>query len=226
MNLPQRYRDRRDAGRILAVHLLTHCEHGDAVVLALPRSGVPVALEVARGLASPMQLLLIHPLRLPAHPEHAMGTIGSNGFEMMNPAVIQQLGVSCFQLAALADRERADLRRREAFYHRDQPPIDLHDRTTILVDDGITDAPTMLAAILAARERGAGRLIVAAPIGSVEACEEIRREVDALVCPLRPDPLYTLSYWYSNFASVSDDEVRQCLAEAAAHATPVTADQT
>lgn len=223
MNLPQRYRDRREAGRILAVHLLTHCEHGDAVVLALPRSGVPVAVEVARGLASPMQLLLIHPLRLPAHPEHAMGTVGSDGFEVMNHAVIRRLGVSCLQLAALADRERAELRRRESFYHREQPRIDLHDRTTILVDDGITDAPTMLAAILAARERGAGRLIVAAPIGTVEACEEIRREVDALVCPLRPDPLYTLSYWYGNFASVSDAEVMQCLAEAAEHASPAMA---
>jgi putative phosphoribosyl transferase len=217
MNLPQRYRDRREAGRILAVHLLTHCEHGDAVVLALPRSGVPVALEVARGLASPLDLLLIHNLRLPAHPEHAIGTIGEDGFEVRNQSVIRQFGVSCLQLAVLADRERGELRRRDSLYHREHSPLDLRHHTTILVDDGITDAPTMLAAVLAARERGAGHLIVAAPVGTVEACEEIRREVDALVCPLRPDPLYTLGYWYNNFASVSDEEVRQCLAEAAAH---------
>jgi putative phosphoribosyl transferase len=224
MNLPQRYRDRREAGRILAVHLLTHCEHGDAVVLALPRGGVPVAVEVARGLASPMDLLLVHNLRLPAHPEQAVGTIGADGFESMNQSVIQRLGVSCLQLAALADRERVELHRREAFYHREHAPVDLRHHTTILVDDGITDGPTMLAAILAARERGAGRLIVAAPIGAVDACEEIRREVDALVCPLKPDPLYTLGYWYNNFSPVSDEEVRRCLDEAAEH-LPAMADQ-
>jgi putative phosphoribosyl transferase len=221
MNQFHRYRDRREAGRVLAVHLLQHCEHGAAAVLALPRGGVPVALEVARGLESPLDVLFVENLRAPAHPEFAMGAIGSSGFEKLNRPVIERLGLSRLQFAALADRQRGELARREAFYQMDRSPPSLHDRTTILVDDGLVDSSTMLAAVLAARERGATRIIVATPVGAAEACADVRSEVDVLVCPLRPDPLYSVGYWYEDFRPATDEQLRQYLTEATdwAHAT-------
>lgn len=221
------YRDRREAGRMLATRLRQHLtghEPHELLVLALPRGGVPVGVEVARELNAPLDLIVVRKLGVPAHPEFAMGAIASGGAEILDRALISRLGLSALHVAAIADRELSELRRREALYRGHLPPVDLRGRVVVLVDDGLATGSTMRAAISVTRERGAARVIVAIPAGAAEACERLEGEVDALVCPFRPDPFYAVGLWYQDFNAVGDAEVRNLLA-AAQRLTPALAPQ-
>lgn len=207
----QHYGDRAEAGRHLAQLLREQVSDPNLVVIALARGGVPVGCELARELGVPLDVIVVRKLGLPSRPEYAMGAIASGGTEILDRAVINQMGISELHVAAVADRALSELRRREAAYHLRQQ-LDLRRRTAVLVDDGMSTGATMRAAIRAAREREADRVIVALPVGDSNACDRIENEVDLLICPLRPDPFYAVSLWYRDFRPTTDEDVRRHLA--------------
>ena len=208
----QFYADRRDAGRILAAQVLDEIGVADdTVVLALTRGGVPVGAEVAAALQAPLDVLVVRKLGVPGHEEYAMGAIATGGFQILNEATIADLGVSEEDVAAVAAGERDELKRRETLYRGHRPPLSVVGRRVVLVDDGLATGASMRAAIRALRAQKPRILIVAVPVGAPEACDEIERQVDALICPLRPDPFYAVGLWYRNFEPTTDDEVRVAL---------------
>jgi predicted phosphoribosyltransferase len=210
----QPYLDRREAGQILARHIREQFSATHAIVLALPRGGVPVGFEVARALDALLDIFLVRKLGVPREPEFAMGAIATGGYEVLNDQLIADLGITPLQVAEVADRETAELRRREALYRAGRPPIDIEGRVVYLVDDGLATGFTMRAAIGALRELGADRLVVAVPVGAEDTCEEIATQVDGLVCPFLPDPFHAVGLWYKNFEPTTDQEVQDCLAAA------------
>jgi putative phosphoribosyl transferase len=222
----QPYLDRREAGQVLAAQIRDSVpDTADAFVLGLPRGGVPVAFEVAERLEAPLDVFLVRKLGVPRQPELAMGAIATGGFEVLNQALISQLGITPLQVADVADRETGELRRREALYRAGRPPLDVHGRLVLLIDDGLATGFTMRAAVVALREYGARRLVVAVPVGPEETCAELVHEVDHLICPFVPDPFHSVGLWYRNFEPTTDQEVQDCLAAAvsnkeAAHAGP------
>ncbi|MDO8542174.1 MAG: phosphoribosyltransferase [Opitutaceae bacterium] len=210
------YRDRHEAGEILAAHLIEQLGMpDDAVVLALPRGGVPVGFEVARELGADLDVFVVRKLGVPQQPEFAMGAIAAGGFRLLNDSLVAQLRISEDDVAAVTEREMIELQRREKLYRENRPPINVHGRVAIIVDDGLATGFTMRAAIAAVRERGPLRLVVAVPVGAVETCEELSHEVGTLVCPFQPDPFHAVGLWYQDFTPTSDDEVHRCLAAAA-----------
>jgi predicted phosphoribosyltransferase len=216
MRSDQAFRDRREAGEILAAHVQEQIGMPDnAVVLALPRGGVPVGFEVARVLGAQLDVFVVRKLGAPGFEEYAIGAIAAGGFQVLNDEAIHELGITEKEIADVAEREAMELQRREEAYRADRPPLRIANRVAILVDDGLATGFTMRAAIAAVRERGPQRLVVAVPVGAVETCAEIEREVGTLVCPLQPDPFHAVGLWYRDFTPTTDDEVRECLVAAA-----------
>jgi predicted phosphoribosyltransferase len=206
-----RFNDRGDAGRELAERLSHYAGRDDVVVLGLPRGGVPVAFEVARALAVPLDVFLVRKLGLPGHEELAMGAIASGGVRVLNDDVVSATGIPETQIAQVASREFEQLRRQEHAYRGDRSPLDVRGRVAILVDDGLATGATMRAAIAALRDQGAGAIVVAVPTAPGETCDALRREVDEVVCARTPDPFTAVGLWYRDFTPVSDQEVRDLL---------------
>jgi predicted phosphoribosyltransferase len=215
MNDRTRFDDRRDAGRRLAERLSHYRGRHDLVVLGLPRGGVPVAFEVSRALAAPLDVFLVRKLGVPGHQELAMGAIASGGVRVLNDDVVSATGVGNAQIEEVGLRELATLERQERAYRGDRPPLDPRGRVTILVDDGLATGATMRAAIEALRDRGTQAIVVAVPTAPTETCQALAREVDEVVCASTPDPFMAVGLWYRDFTPVSDDEVRQLLELAA-----------
>lgn len=212
----QAYRDRKEAGEILAVHVREEIGVPDrAVVVALPRGGAPVGFEVARVLGAEMDVLVVRKLGVPDHPELAMGAIADGGFKVLNEALVAQIGITEQRIAEVTAREAVELRRREELYRENRAIVPVYERVAILVDDGLATGFTMRAAIAAMRERGPNRLVVAVPVGAVETCEELSLEVGTVICPYQPDPFHAVGLWYQDFTATTDEEVRGCLAAAA-----------
>jgi putative phosphoribosyl transferase len=209
------FSDRRQAGEKLARVLAGRPGMESPVVLALPRGGVPVALEVARALDGPLDVMVVRKLGLPAQPELAMGAVASGGIRVLNEDVLQQARVPDGTVEAVAAEETAEVERRDRAYRGDRSPVDLRGRTVILVDDGIATGSTVRAAARAARARGAEAVIVATPVAPIETCEALEREVDAVVCLATPEPFVAISLWYRSFPQLEDDDVRAILDEAA-----------
>lgn len=206
--------DRADGGRHLA-RLLQHCAgRPDALVLALPRGGVPVGYEVARALGLPLDIFLVRKLGVPGREELAMGAIASGDVLVPNREVMEMLHIPPHVLEAVAAQEKAELHRREREYRQGRPAPDVRGRTLILVDDGLATGTTMRAAVVALRRQGAGRIVVAVPVASRETCAGFRREVDETVCALTPDFFIAVGEWYRDFSQTSDREVRDLLARA------------
>jgi predicted phosphoribosyltransferase len=151
----------------------------------------------------------------PRQSDLAIGAIASGGYELVDEPTVARLGISPLQIAALADRETAEMRRREALYRAGRAPLEVDGREVYLVDDGLATGFTIRAALGALREYGAGRVILAVPVGAEATCDKIMNEVDDLICPIMPHPFHTVALWYKNFEPVSDREVRDCLAAAA-----------
>jgi predicted phosphoribosyltransferase len=212
MNENQAYRNRREAGQILAAHVREHMDGGAAAVLALPRGGVPVGFEVARALEAPLDVFVVRKLGVPQQAELAMGAIASGGFQLLNAPLIADLGIRRSEIEEVARLEAIELAERERKYGAIRPPVEVRGRVVILVDDGLATGFTMRAAIAANRQRGAARLIVAVPVGAIDTCAEIAREVDRLICPLQPEDFRAVGCWYEDFAPTSDEEVQECLA--------------
>jgi len=209
------FRDRAEAGRVLAGKLAGYADRPGVLVLALPRGGVPVAFEVARSLNAPLDVFLVRKLGVPGHEELAMGAIASGGVRVLNRSVVDHLKIPDSVIEAVATSERRELLRREHDYRDDRPAVDVRGRTVILIDDGLATGSTMRSAVAALRRQGPGRLVVAVPIASPSTCEELRDEVDEVVCARTPEPLRAVGLWYEDFSQTSDDQVRDLLARAA-----------
>jgi erythromycin esterase-like protein/predicted phosphoribosyltransferase len=215
-----RYRDRRDAGRQLAAHLMKSARRPDVVVLGLPRGGIPVAYEVAQALEAPLDVFLVRKLGVPGHPELAMGAIAAGGIEVLSHSLIRDLGIPPALVEQVAVRERMELERRDVSYRGSRRPADVRGRTVILVDDGLATGSTMQAAILALRQHAPARIVVAVPVGARETCDQLRRIADEVVCPLTPEPFRAVGQWYEEFGQTSDQEVRELLAGQASGGAP------
>ena len=210
------FRDRSDAGRQLATELRAREEPGgDAVVLALPRGGVPVGYEVAVALNLPLDVCVVRKLGVPGQPELAMGAIASGGVQVLHSSAVEMMEIGNNEVAAIAERERRELERRELAYRGDAPPLDVERRTVIVVDDGLATGATMLAAIRSLRARRAGAIVVAVPVAPKETVRRIANAADEVVCLLMPEPFGSIGAFYLSFAQLGDDDVRYLLAEAA-----------
>jgi putative phosphoribosyl transferase len=210
-----RFRDRREAGRVLARSLSHYADRDDVVVLALPRGGVPVAYEVAKELGAPLDVFLVRKLGVPGHEELAMGAIASGGVLVLDEGVLRWLGIGEEQVQRAVERELAELRRRESAYRDGRPLPDLEDKTVILVDDGLATGATMQAAVHAVRRYRPARIVVAVPVASGSTCDQLRGQADEVVCAVSPSPFYAVGNWYGDFTQTSDEEVRELLERAA-----------
>ncbi len=213
----QRFKNRTDAGRHLARQLKKYADQDNVIVLGLPRGGVPVALPVAKALNAPMDVFVVRKLGVPRQPEVAMGAIASGGSFVLNQSVIEALGLKDSDISEVASRERLELARREEIYRGKRPEPDLTDKIVLLVDDGLATGSTMRAALMAVWVRNPARVVVAAPVGSREACTSLENQADEVVCLETPEPFQAVGLWYEQFSQTSDREVRQCLAEAEQH---------
>jgi len=211
--------DRRDAGERLARHLAGRVT-APAVVLGLPRGGVPVAAEIARTLDLPLDVLVVRKLGVPGHEEFAMGAIASGGVTVVDEDLVARLRIGASRLDAVLERERAELARREQAYRGDRAYPDLAAATVVLVDDGIATGATMRAAVQAVRRLGAKRCVVAVPVAAPDSLAMLRDEADEVVCLAAPERFSSVGQWYRHFDQTSDAEVRQCLADAAAPGIP------
>jgi len=209
------YRNRTEAGRLLAEELAHYKSKPDVVVLGLTRGGVPVAAEVARALQAPLDVVVVRKLGVPFQPELAMGAIAGDGTQVLDRALVHTLGLADRDVDAVASREREELERRERLYRQGQPPLNLRERTAILVDDGLATGSTMLAAIAFTRKRLAKRIVLAVPVASVEGVEKLRGKVEECVCLATPKPFFSVGEWYWNFLPTNDVEVVRLLEESA-----------
>jgi putative phosphoribosyl transferase len=206
-----RFRDRAEAGRVLAGHLGRYAGRSDLVILALPRGGVPVAVEVARVLHAPLDVFVVRKLGLPAQPELAMGAIASGGVRVLNDEVIADLGVPPAVIDQVAATEERELRRRERQYRGDLPAPDIEGRTVILVDDGLATGSTMRAAALAVRRLRPVGVVIAVPVAPASTCEALRADADEVICAMTPPLFSAVGLWYDDFAQTPDAEVRDLL---------------
>ena len=207
--------DRVEGGRALAGLLWRYARRPDTVVLGLPRGGVPVAYEVARALAAPLDVFLVRKLGAPMHEELAMGAIASGGVRVINREVVEELSIRPEQIEVTAARETVELLRRERSYRDGRPAPEVRGRTVILVDDGLATGTTMRAAVAALRQQAPARIVVAVPVAAAQSCEELAAEADEVVCARTPEPFYAVGLWYRHFAQTSDEEVRELLARTA-----------
>ena len=216
------YRDRIEAGRLLATKLTAYAHRQDVLVLALPRGGVPVAYEVAKALKAPLAVFVVRKLGVPGHEELAMGAIATGGIRVVNEEVVRMLRIPDRIIDAVAAQEQQELERRERLYRDDRPPPDVSGRTVILVDDGLATGSTMRAAIKALRRQHPAHIVVAVPVAAPSTCDEFRAEVDDIICAKTPEPFYGVGYWYEDFSQTTDNEVHDLLAQAQSE-QPVTA---
>jgi putative phosphoribosyl transferase len=205
------FRDRREAGRVLADELAAYRDKEGVLVLGLARGGVPVAWEIAAALHAPLDVFLVRKLGVPRWSELAMGALASGGGLVMNDNVISSLHITDEQVREVIASETAELVRREQAYRGGRPIADPRGKTVILVDDGIATGASMLAAVRAVRAAGAESIVVAVPVGPQLTCRELAQEADDVVCATTPPGFEAVGQVYADFHQVSDDEVRELL---------------
>jgi len=205
------YQDRREAGKLLARSLERFAGRADIVVLALPRGGVPVGLEVAEALGAPLDVFIVRKLGVPGHEEYGMGAVASGGVIVLNEEATRSLGIPASMIEAVAAREQKEIVRRDRLYRGTRPPLDVRDKTIIIVDDGLATGSTMRAAVEALRNRSPKRIVVAVPVGAASTCRQLREVADEVICPSTPEPFEAVGLWYANFEQTSDAEVRDLL---------------
>jgi putative phosphoribosyl transferase len=208
------FQDRFDAGRLLASKLRPSVNRSDAVVLALPRGGVPVGFEVAKALHAPLDVFVVRKLGVPGHEELAMGAIASGGICVLNEELVRAAGIPSELINAVAADEERELERREHLYREGRPAVAVQGRTVILVDDGLATGSSMRVAILALKRKNPAQIVVAVPVGAAAACVEIGSEVDQIICVATPEPFQSVGEWYMDFSQTSDEEVRDLLRRA------------
>ena len=181
------------------------------MVLGLPRGGVPVAYEVAVALRAPLDVFLVRKLGVPHHEELAMGAIASGGIRVVNQTVIDELGIQQDVVNSVAAHEQVELERREQLYRAERPPLEVHHKLVIVIDDGLATGSSVRAAVAALRQREPRSIIVAVPVAAPATCAYLREEVEAIVCVIMPDPFVGVGAWYADFSQTTDDEVRALL---------------
>jgi putative phosphoribosyl transferase len=207
--------DRVDAGRRLADRL-QHLRGKDAVVLGLPRGGVPVAFEVAQALDAPLDVIVVRKLGVPFQPELGMGAIGEDGVRIINPEIVQLARVTDAELAEVERRERAELERRARRFRGDRPRVAVAGKTAVVVDDGIATGSTARAACQVARAQGASRVVLAVPVAPPGWTARLEGDADELVCLETPEPFFAIGQWYADFSQTADEDVVDCLERHAA----------
>ncbi|MDO8396943.1 MAG: phosphoribosyltransferase [Bradyrhizobium sp.] len=206
------FRDRSNAGRRLAMALSAY-KGRNAVVLALPRGGVPVAAEVAEALDAPLDLILVRKIGVPSQPELAMGAVvdGAAPIIVRNQDVIELSGTTADEFEAVCAKELAEIERRRKLYLGERTRAPITGQVTIVVDDGIATGATTRAALKAIRNRKPKELVLAVPVAPPDTIERLRGEVDALICLETPESFGAIGYFYQDFRQVSDEEVVRIL---------------
>ncbi|MGV9665241.1 erythromycin esterase family protein [Nocardia niigatensis] len=220
----QIFRDRREAGRVLARLLEHYRTDPDVIVLGLARGGVPVAWEVAAALRAPLDTLIVRKLGAPGNPEYAIGALASDGRVVVNDDMVRALHLTAEQLRSIARAEARELTRREAAYRDGRAPVDVSGRTVILVDDGLATGASMFAAVEALRAEEPKRIVVAVPAAPESTCREFGGLVDEMVCATMPSPFRAVGDSFWNFSQVTDEEVRTLLATPTRAGTTPAAD--
>lgn len=201
------FADRAEAGHRLSSELQHYRQKADTVVLGLPRGGVITAAAIAEDLELPLDVVIIRKLGTPGQEELAMGAIGPDGIRVLNDNVVKLARVVPDQIEAAARRESIELARRQKLYRGSNPPLDLRNKTVILVDDGLATGATMSAAVEVVRRQGAARIVLAIPVAPEDTCRDFEAKVDELVYLETPDPFGAVGYWYTDFTQVTDREV-------------------
>jgi putative phosphoribosyl transferase len=206
-----KFLDRCDAGKRLAILLKSYAEQPNAIVLALPRGGVPVADEIAKALALPLDIFIVRKLGVPGYEELALGAIATGGDVVFNDDVIRDLNISQDTIDQVIAAEQKELQRRELTYRGDRPFPELAGKTIILVDDGIATGATMRAAIQALRQEKPKKIIIAMPVAPPDIAEEMAVLADEMFCLLQPRFFNAVGAWYKNFPQTTDEEVFELL---------------
>jgi putative phosphoribosyl transferase len=206
------FADREEAGQLLGAEVLRRIgKRADAIVLALPRGGVPVGYEVARALEAPLDVFIVRKLGVPGQEELAMGAIASGGVRVLNEDVLRYVPTSRSMIDLVAEREGRELERREKSYRGNRPPVDVEGRTVIIVDDGLATGSTMRAAVRALQKMKPRAIVVAVPVAAPSTCAEFRADVDEMICLRTPEPFQAVGLWYDDFSQTTDAEVHELL---------------
>ncbi|MBA2653747.1 MAG: phosphoribosyltransferase [Gammaproteobacteria bacterium] len=208
------FENRIEAGKQLVKHLLQYQDNKNVLVLTLPRGGVPVGFQVAKTLRVPLDIFLVRKLGVPFQEELAMGAIASGGITVFNEDILRMIHISPHVIEDVKAQELAVLKRREALYRGNRTPPMIKDKIIILIDDGIATGATMRAAITALKKLECKKIVVATPVAPPDTCEQLRREVDEIVCLEMPYPFYAIGGWYQDFSQTSDEEVQDLLIQA------------
>ena len=213
------FKDRCEAGKKLAKALKRYADQRP-IILALPRGGVPVAAEVAAALKAALDLVLVRKIGVPWQPELAMGAVVAGGTPIIvrNEDVIRDAGVDEAEFKRVCDHELAEIESRRRRYFGDRPPIDVKNRVTIVIDDGIATGATIRAALRATRMRAPKALVLAVPVASTEALAELDKEADDVICLEAHDLLGAIGFYYSDFRQTSDEEVIAAMTRHFSHA--------
>ena len=206
-----RFRDRDEAGQVLAEKLTAYANRPDVLVLALPRGGVPVAAQVARELNAPLDVFVVRKLGFPGHPELAGGGVAAGGVGVFYGVRVLFSPSPDDVIEAVTANEQDELKRREGAYRNDLPPPNVRGKTIILVDDGIATGSTMIAAVAALRQAEAGRIVVAAPTIAATTFHQICDAADEVAVVIVPEEFYGVGQSYEDFSQTTDEEVRELL---------------
>jgi putative phosphoribosyl transferase len=206
------FENRKDAGELLAGCLAEYRDK-NAIVLGIPRGGLPVAAEVAHGLNAELDIIVARKLGSPVSAELALGAVTANGGRYLNEEIIRELQVSHEYIEQVTEAQREDARRREERFRGARPAPELKGRVVILVDDGLATGATMRAAVRSVRKAKPARLVVAVPVAPQQTCAQLREEADEVVCPYQPDPFWAIGLFYGDFEQVEDEAVAKLLEE-------------
>jgi putative phosphoribosyl transferase len=211
--MSMRFRDRQEAGQLLAQALIFLKGKKDVIVLGIPRGGVVVGAEVARAIGAPLDVYITRKIGAPYNPELAIGAIASSGDAVLDQDLIGSLGVSPEYVQGETERQRREIERRLKNYRGNRPAQKLEGKTVLVVDDGIATGATTLAAIHALKKQKPAELILAVPVGPLDTVARLREEVDRLVCLDTPQLFWAVGAFYMVFDQTSDEEVVQLLRE-------------
>jgi len=208
------FRDRADAGQRLTRHLMNFSGDPNAIVLALPRGGVPVAYEIAVALRLPLDVYIVRKLGMPGQPELALGAVAADGSYVVDESLMRLAGVTREEFETTLRHEISELKRRQVEYRDDRPEPVLSGKTIIVVDDGLATGASMYSAISALRQRNPARIVVAVPVAPVRTMHFLENYADSVISAFAPEDFGSVGLYYDDFTQVSDAEVRTCLERA------------
>ena len=213
------FRDRAEAGRLLASQLAGYADQPSVIVLGIPRGGVVVAFEVAQALRLPLDAYVVRKLGVPGQEELAMGAVAHGGLYILHQDIVESLQIPERAIQAVLRKEEKELERREQLYRRGRPPLTVSGKTILLIDDGLATGSSMRLAIRMLRRHRAARIVVGVPVAPSDTCQQLMPTVDELVCVHQAsvESFFAIGSWYEEFAPTSDEEVCASLERANLH---------